>query len=242
MSFTDQPSSTNPESGSTNQDTGFTKQEPGSSGIDQPTNGTPSDNADKAFLIVGDRAFRDREALVKHISSAQAHIQTLEAERAADRQTLAELKAEVERLKKIADAAASAPDKGDPPFDPDEVVSRTVAVLTQQEQAKVQAANLAAAVERAKKAYGDEFTQKINEKAAALGMTLEEVDQMAKTKPALFDATFLPTSSTRPNAYQPVYDRSTGKPSSDKSEERRNIMKMSEKERIAYVASLINQS
>ena len=235
MSFTDQPSSTNQEPNSTNQG-------PGSFGTDQPTNVTPSENADKAFLIVGDRAFRDRDALVKHISSAQAHIQTLEAERAADRQTLAELKAEVERLKKIADAAASAPAKDDPPFDPDEVVSRTVAVLSQQEQAKVQAANLAAAIERAKKAYGDEFTQKVNEKAAALGMTLEEVDLMAKTKPALFDATFLPPSSTRPNAYQPGHDRSTGKPSSDTSEERRNVLKMSEKERIAYVASLINQS
>lgn len=235
MSFSDQP-------GSTNQDPSSTNQEPGSPGFDQPTNGTPSDNADKAFLIVGDRAFRDRDALVKHVSSAQTHIQTLEAERATDRQTLEELRAEVERLKKIADAAASAPAKDDPPFDPDEVVSRTVAVLSQQEQAKVQAANLAAAVERAKKAYGDEFTQKVNEKAAALGMTLEEVDMMAKTKPALFDATFLPTSSARPNAYQPGYDRSTGKPSSDKSEERRNVLKMSEKERMAYVSSLINQS
>lgn len=228
MSFTDQPTPNE------------TVQ--GSFGTDQPTDGTPIDNADKAFLIVGDRAFRDRDSLVKHVSSAQEHIKTLEAERATDRQTLDELKAEVERLRKVAEAAASPTGKPDPVIDPDEVVSRTVAVLSQQEQAKVQAANLAAAVERAKQVYGDEFTQKVSEKAAALGMSLEEVDQMAKTKPALFDATFLPTSTKTPNAYQPGHDRSTGKPSGGTSEERRNVIKMSEKERIAYVSSLINQS
>lgn len=208
---------------------------------DQQQQPPAEDKQDRAFLIVGERAFADRDSLVKHIASAQEHIKTLEAERAEDRQTIATLKEEVESLRKIADVAVKEPAPADQQVDPAKIAELAVSHLTKQQVEAQQAANLAAAVDRASKAYGEGYATKISELAAKRKLSLQEVDQMAKTNPVLFDELFLPVPNTS-SAYQPGYDRSAANPpKGSEPDTRRNVMKMSEKERMNYVSGLINK-
>lgn len=204
--------------------------------------------ADQAFLIVGERAFTDKAAAAKHISSAQSHIATLEAERKADRVKLGEQEAELARLRLVAQSIENGvtPSIDDrnmtTPINREELINETVkavtGVLTAGEKAKIADSNMALSFAASKAAYGEKHVEKVAEIARNRGMSTGQIDDLARTAPEAFKALFLPiqTGSSVPfnngintNA---LSDSGTNKPSI-------NVMKMTGAQRAAFIAERI---
>lgn len=202
----------------------------------------------KVFLAVGDRAFKDADSVAKHIQHAQNHIATLENERKQDKELMAQLTAEVERLKKIEEAIRQGnPGTGEQTALPskDELAKQAaqlaIGILESTQTENQQKANLAKAEEAAKQKFGEAYKQKVAEKAKQVGLTLKAVDALAAESPDAFAKLFLdgqPVSSSQPTSGT-VDTASLHE--QKKPVERKNIVKMSDKERREYVASLLRQ-
>jgi hypothetical protein len=209
------------------------------------TKATATDHT-SAFLVAGDRAFRDADSVVKNIESAQSHIATLEAERKADRERLASQDAEIERLKKIVDGLDGRDDDTGKAaqteqLSKDELVAHAaklaVGMIAQTQTETQQAENLAGCEAAAAAAYGKDSVQKVAELAASLKMSLAQVDALGKESPEAFARLFLPKDPGA--AHQPsqgtVIPPAGVTPQRD--EQPVNIVKMSERDRIQHVAA-----
>ncbi len=212
--------------------------------------GQPSQNPEegqRVFLIAGERAFRDPDSAVKHIEHAQSHIATLEKERDADRKTIAELQAENERLKKIADAIGSHTNPGKDVqtehLSKEELAKHAAelaaGLIQSQQTEKAKNANLDAALKLAEATYGDKYKAVVAEKATALGLSLPAVDALAKDSPDAFKRLFI--EEKKGSGFQPTRGTVNTASLNQQSGENqpRNITKMKEKDRMAYVASLL---
>lgn len=145
------------------------------------------------------------EAIVRRDQHAQGHIRTLEAEAAERREAEAALTARLAALEQelgnrtsleellAREKAGAQPDKsGEPttPLDVDSVVNRVLQSMEQKTVAEQTKANRVAAIEAAKSVYGDNFMQSVKESATELGMTLEDVDDLAGRSPKAFAKMF----------------------------------------------------
>lgn len=168
----------------------------------------------QAFLIVEDRAFRSSDDVAKHITHAQAHISTLEQEQAETRAKLQEMEAALAKANNAGDSAQQILDRldslsnnnqSDGSTAPTTAVSKEDLAAVQQAavdqalatinhtQNEAQAnANLATCMDNATAAYGENVGDAISKLAGDLGMTIADVDIMAKQKPAVFSRLFLP--------------------------------------------------
>lgn len=144
------------------------------------------------------------QAILKRDQHAQEHIQRLEAEAAARKAQEAELAERLANLERelekrasleelLAKKASAQPDSrgGETkPLDVDSVVTKVLQSMEQRTQAERAKANRVAAIEAAKSVYGDSYNQKISETAKELGMTLNEVDDLAGRSPQAFARVF----------------------------------------------------
>ena len=171
---------------------------------DQPKQPTQpqSFQGDQAFMIVGDRAYKDREAVITKLTHADQHIRTLETERATDRATIKTQADEIERLKLIIEARghgnedASGKSTQTAALSKEDVVS-TVRNVLSEDQRKT---NLNAVYKEAQTAYGEKMLEKIGSIASELGYTGSQLDELAKSNPTAFRKLFLPAQEqSKPN-------------------------------------------
>lgn len=231
-----------------NQDQPGTPADPTQAAADKPAAQAPAADAPadhtSVFLVAGERAFRSADDVVKNIENAQSHISTLEAERAADREKLAAIKAENERLRKIEEGLDGRNNSGNDDqtdqLSKDELAAQAavaaVDIMKQNQNKEVQEDNLAQAEAAAKEAYGDQYVTKIDEIAKGLNMTLAAVDQLGKTSPGAFKRLFLPAEPGKPHVPS---SGSVNVPAGDMQQGAQapsgNVTKMRERERIAHV-------
>lgn len=185
-------------------------QDPNSKTDDQSGNNHQDQNNDdpnRAFMIIGDRAFRTQEDVVKKIEHADSHIQTLEAERAAEQEQLAKLRAENEELLKFKEGVGGRQETGNATqteqLSKEEIVKHAASLVmetiesnkTQQEKT----INLSQAESMAKEAYGDDWNKAVVEAGSRLGMTADQINALGEDSPEAFKRLFIPADAGKPN-------------------------------------------
>jgi hypothetical protein len=202
-------------------------------------------------MQAGDRTFKSQEDVVNHIQHSQSHIATLEAENADLRSQLADanaklgelddLKQQVNDLMKQMQSEPTDQQQSSQtgPISTEEVVKAVKGELQAEQQATIRETNFAKAKEAAQAKWGDEYLTKVQERASAIGLSVEDVDDMAKNKPAAFQSIILEQA---PQAAQerpsPFADSSVKPPSGQQQPQPKPatpFSKMSMKDRAAEV-------
>ena len=153
---------------------------------------------DSAFMIIGERAFPSKDAVIQKIQHADAHIQTLESERAKDRENIKSLTAELSKLKLAIEGRQGEQQQVSGNQEPtaslskEELVKAVKEELTAEQREVIRVNNINTVFSEAKAKYGDEVVSVVNKKGQELGITSEEIDEMAKSRPKLFRSLFLP--------------------------------------------------
>lgn len=179
--------------GSGNEPTNFNAN-PGDPGND------PGSDDQTVVLEIGDRKFT-RADLVKKITNADQHIATLTGELQEQRTLLTSvnetLKKQVnaqevlERLKAGTQPPATQPPTSSQPpatpvATPDDVASLVLKQLEQAEQVKKEQENWSDVTRQLTGAFGDAVNRKVSETIGELGMTAEDAERMARTRPKAF--------------------------------------------------------
>lgn len=157
---------------------------------------------DQAFLTVGDRTFATPEDVTKKIENADSFIEKLKAENAEKDARTEKLLDKVTELLDQKESSSKVDDlleqlnrteqaTPDSTVNSEQIVETVLSELTAKEQAALQDRNLESAMSKAKEKFGDTYINTVRAKAEELGLTLEDVDQIAKTQPKLFDSTFI---------------------------------------------------
>lgn len=227
-----------------NQDEQQQQQAPAPQENQQPQSPAPQQSpfADKLQTITredGTPKFQSVEAALESIPHANAHIAKLEEELANERRAKGELTDELNRAKGALEAVdrlvppkqeqqpstpaqQPAPEQGDV-VDIDALVTEKVTqTLTLQEQKNIQKANQAAVISAMSEKFGEEAESKFYSKAAELGLTNDEMNDLARTKPRAVVALFpelsqpadksvsIKTSSSHVSEQQPVTRNADG--------------------------------
>lgn len=137
--------------------------------------------------------------LAKKLDSADTFIETLKTERQQDRELLEKARESLEKsltsaelLAKIKEAGEGGERKDTPtPVLADAVAARVLAQLKQEQSAASAEANWRETVAVLKEAYGEHANAKVKEIAGENGLSLEEAQELARTKPALFRSIFI---------------------------------------------------
>ena len=218
-------------------------QTPASSSVTELANGN---------IVVNGRVFAP-EDVAKKIEHADKHIQTLEAENAEKDATTLELLERLERLEngqrkddaidelvkriKPAEQPTTTPEPAPTQeISKEELVAATLDQIKAQEVATTQKSNLATCIQEAKGMYGDDFPNKIGEKANQLGMSPAQIDEMASNQPSVFRALFLPDQAPngKPDVTGSTLRGDIGQ-NAPAQKPAKSFMKMSSKERAAHI-------
>lgn len=174
-----------------------------------------NDNPDQGSvkIEVGDKTYDSIDAIRKKIENADSHISQVERENAEFRDKMRDYEAKLEAAKSVEQLLSKLETKGEQPdntLSEEKIQELVNSTLTQKQQEDLQKANWKECSDALVSHVGaktmDEAIPVLKEKADSLGMTLEEVDQMAKTKPSLFKTVFLGGASNadqRPNSSTP---------------------------------------
>lgn len=134
--------------------------------------------------LVGEgKKYATLDAALASIAPAQAHIAKLEAEAAQLREQAARGES-VDDVRKAVEAILEA--RGSTPaptLDPNAVASVVDGLLSKREQEAKASANQKAVTDALTAAYGDKASEKFGEAAAAVGLTREQLSDMARTSP-----------------------------------------------------------
>jgi len=161
-------------------------------------------------IVIGDKIYTP-EALSKKITNQDAHIATLESEnnehvsnstklldrldqiekKVTDKDDISSLLSTLEQNKAVSTSTETSSETP-PVISKDELVAEAVATINAQNTEQVQEQNLNEAVKLAKEAYGEVFSDKIDELGANLGMPVESVIEMAKKQPNAWKKLFIP--------------------------------------------------
>ena len=178
--------------------TSFMEQVEGSQPQTTEGNQSPTDNQqqEKPFLQVGERVFKTPEDAIKHIDSAQQHIQKLEkdwesATALVERQDqLLEKAARVDELMSAVEQNSSRNTEGTTQLSKEEVIAEAITAFEQRQQVATiqeqQAQNWNTVTGTLTKLYGDKTDEVVQKVAGENDMTLEEAAELAKTKPKVF--------------------------------------------------------
>jgi hypothetical protein len=176
---------------------------------------------------VGDREY-DASAAAQKITHADQHISTLEQELATLRNQLALTEAQ-----KTAREALAAQQPPAPIAQPtaanalDQTAQlealaeeRAFKALTRWQQEALAKANLDASTEAAKAVHGESYQQKLEQAGKELGMSKDDIVQMAQTKPEAFKRLFslaptAPKTSPLPTSSYSAHHVPTGDPIKD---------------------------
>lgn len=144
--------------------------------------------------------------ILKRDTHAQAHIERLEAEAREREEMLAELQRQVEEKAKLEaferarlESEEQDTDKTTPVIDADELVNKVQERLANIQAAEIAKANYEEAVKWARNTYGEGFSDKVEEKATALGMTTEDAIALASKSPEAFKSLFSAGNVTPPS-------------------------------------------
>jgi len=162
---------------------------------DQATGGgeAPAAPQDQGGVIEYNGRQLSQEEVLKKLAHADSHIDTLTAEREADRQRLAALEEAVNKSSKLEDVL-QALSKGEeepaaaaqPAEEPVDLDAKLDALLAKREAAKQAEGNWNTVTSTLGKVYGSKTNEKVAEVAAENDMTLEEAEQFARSKPKAF--------------------------------------------------------
>ena len=156
-------------------------------------------------IVVNGKIYK-LEAAVKKIEHADQHIKTLEQENAEKDVTNLQLLERLEAMEKQigrADALDKLVQEVSTPPAPieqpqtqevskEELIEATVSSIKAEQVAEQQEANLNACVAAAQEAYGDAYGLEVDTIGLKHGMNVEQVMDMARNQPTVFQAIFLP--------------------------------------------------
>ncbi len=204
--------------------TNFNSGDPGSSAAAGTTNfqqpgGTPNTNSGPedttVILDVNGRNFTKSD-LVKKITNADNHIETLTHESAEQRKLLGELNETLKKqvtaaelLKQIKEGKAETPNpdaakpnsEAAPQISADDIAKQVMSKLQEERDAEARKQNWDTVTAALTQAFGDATNQKVAEAAAEAGLSLEEAAELAKSKPKAFLKLFPDlTSKAKPSA------------------------------------------
>ena len=218
-----------------------------------PTTPEPS-NDDQPFLVVGDRVFKSAEDLANHVSHAQSHIQKLEEEAATKDQLIDSLDSKLRESKTAEDLLKSA--NAPKPTDTTSAitaeqlaaalaqakagaVSEAVEAIKSESLKSVEQANLNNLMSKAQERYGDNFRNVISEKAAALDIKGDAIDNLAKQNPKIFERLLIETKEQPADTNLTGGDINTAafQGQGNESKPSKSFMKMSHKERAEFMRS-----
>lgn len=161
----------------------------------EPPQVAPDD--DKSFIEYNGQVF-SKEDVLKKLSHADSHINTLVDERKADRERLDALEASVANASKVGDvlealkgtpAAPATPaepaDKG-APVDANAIAETVLSQLSEREAVKRSEENWNSVTQSLTKAYGEKVNEKVKLVAIENDMTVEEAAAFARSKPKAF--------------------------------------------------------
>ena len=166
------------------------------------------------------------EDIRKKIEHQDQHIQTLEAEaKERDEKIIQLLESQAEKddksmaaedIKALVETLKTS--RQEPVQEPpsqqevsiDEITSAVGDKLKEQALKDKQEANLQAAMDAAKEAYGDDFETKVVELAKSKSMSLEALNNMAANNPAVFNELFLPVVEKKPATLTTSTDTTAG--------------------------------
>lgn len=157
------------------------------------------------FFVDGDRVFQTKEDLIKSWSAGQEHINKLESEAAqrAQAEQAAEQDEQKGILKELLETVKSntgrkadeTSQSSKPEFNEEEIVTKAVTKLLDTLSEKELEGNMETCMEKAEEVLGDDYKKTIQAKAKELGMSMDSVDNLAKTSPGAFNKLFLPSAS-----------------------------------------------
>lgn len=144
----------------------------------------------------GEQKYKDVETALAALKSSQAFIEQLKREKREIEDKFSQTKADLERMGTIDDyvkrlqsnPAANEPPKetpkGEGSLSEEQVARMLEQRLTEREQRAVESANLQRVEAELRKAHGDNAVTFIQQKAQELGMTVPELQALAKRTPA----------------------------------------------------------
>lgn len=204
----------------------------------------------KPFFQVGERVFKTPEDLAKHIESAQNHIQKLEMDfnsataLVEKQEQLLEKASRVEELLNAYKQDSSRGVEDTTSLSKEEVIAEALRAFEQQQSqrtAQQQAAqNLQMVEETLTKHYGDKALSVAQKVAAENGLTLQDVEEMAKRHPKVLLKMFDLTNKTDAKPTMGNVN-SYAMPDVPAQGPRKSLMKMTAKERAAYVQAKLRE-
>lgn len=234
--------------------------------VTENQNPTAEDKGGKDEIVINGRTYRSVEDIEKKITNADEFIETLKTEGGEKDELIAELMKRLgtkeeapkeeekpttdndilqEILASLKPETASKPEPqkeaatpADPPVSKEELLKQVKEDLKHEAEQEVATKNLDTAISAAKKAYGDEWLSTVKEKAEALGMTMQDVDRVASRSPVAFNQLFMPQAKPATGPVGGTLVDSSGNPPAEKP---KNFLRMSSKERAAYVKEQLSQ-
>lgn len=140
----------------------------------------------------GRQKYNDPATAINALGHSQEHIQTLEAEKRALQEQLEALQADLQARQSVEDALSNAlNNQQDPqeaattaqPLDQAALEQMVANLLQQQQRQSAAATNRTEFESKLKETYGQEFTAKVEARAAELGVPVQNVVSLAETSP-----------------------------------------------------------
>lgn len=184
----------------------FTGKDPATNGSEGPTS-NPGDSqnnspADKLDVIEYEGRKLTKDDVLKKLKNADTFIETLKAEREADRKAMADLTEQVKKSADISellkamkeDRPASTTEVQAPVVNKDELLREIKDSLRQENQQEglrvKQEENWKSVTSELTKAFGAKTQERVTKAAEAHNLTLEEARDLAVTRPSVFLAMF----------------------------------------------------
>ena len=173
-------------------------------GQDQdPAGGNEHDTANSVTIEYNGKTLTQEEVL-KKLAHADSHIETLTAEREADRGRLSQLEEAVSKATKVEDVLKALQGEGAAPAEPEPTNSNDAPdieatldeLLAKREAARTADENWSNVTKTLAEAFGSKTNEKVAEVAAENDMTLEEAEAFARSKPKAFLKLFGKIGST----------------------------------------------
>lgn len=186
--------------------------------------GTPDQDTNPLETLVGpDKKFKTIEDLASGKVASDQFIEQLKGELAGMRNTISELQTELaarKRLEEVVDRIAHRGQESTPPvtsnhspntdgegkaaFDPSKIGELVEQALTKKEQENRAKANVLEVQKTLKETWGDNFANQLLEQANALGMSRQDLNELAARSPqALFRLVGVQKSEQRTDVFSP---------------------------------------
>ena len=147
----------------------------------------------KPVLVYGDRVFSSEEEVIKKMVNADAFIEQLKDENKllrdeleGLRQQVSELKGQIEMTQTQTVEPTQVTETPSAPVNPQDLAQLVNQVLEQKQQETMLQKNIREAEEAFISKYGDKAPEVLRQKASELGMTIEQLQQIAANSPQAF--------------------------------------------------------